>query len=79
MGFRSGKMAERCIRRENHLVYLLVVKHEPYYDASACPGCGESDAIIKNYPATMLFFGHTHTYEYIAPNQLVIGNGGDSA
>jgi hypothetical protein len=56
--------------------YTFVVKHEPYYDASACPGCGESDAIIKNYPATFLFFGHTHTYQYIAPNQLVIGNGG---
>lgn len=36
----------------------FVVKHEPYYDASACPGCGESDSIIKNYPATLLIFGH---------------------
>jgi hypothetical protein len=56
--------------------YTFVVKHEPYYDANACPGCGESDAIIKNYPATLLIFGHTHTYQYIAPNQLVVGNGG---
>jgi hypothetical protein len=56
--------------------YTFVVRHEPDFDNADCEGCADSDKIIKAHPYTLLVVGHTHTYEYIAPNEILVGNGG---
>jgi hypothetical protein len=65
--------------------YTFVVRHESYQDDGAAssnlPGDqGASDAIIQQYPYTMLLVGHTHEYRQSTSGsnqvELIVGNGG---
>jgi hypothetical protein len=59
--------------------YTFVVRHEPS-DAMPPlpPGVAGVDAVIAQYPYTLLIAGHSHTYGHwnTAPQVVVIGNGG---
>ena len=59
--------------------YTFVVRHEPS-DATPPlpPGVAGVDALIAQYPYTLLIAGHSHTYGHWsdAPQTVVIGNGG---
>jgi hypothetical protein len=59
--------------------YTFVVRHEPS-DASPPlpPGVAGVDAILPNYPYTLLIEGHDHTYGHYsdAPQAVIFGNGG---
>lgn len=59
--------------------YTFVVRHEPS-DATPPlpPGVAGVDAILPNYPYTLLIEGHNHTYGHYSdtPQEVVVGNGG---
>ncbi len=59
--------------------YTFIVRHEAS-DATPPlpPGVAGVDAVIANYPYTMLIVGHAHTYYwyYKTPNVVTFGNGG---
>ena len=56
--------------------YTFVVRHESS-QANTAPGVTPSDAIIKQFPWTLLLVGHTHNMEYFAnEKQVIVGNGG---
>jgi hypothetical protein len=59
--------------------YTFVVRHEPS-DATppVPPGVAGVDAILPNYPYTLLIEGHDHTYGHYSdtPQVVILGNGG---
>jgi hypothetical protein len=59
--------------------YTFVVRHEPS-DAMPPlpPGVAGVDAVLAQYPYTLLITGHSHTYGHYksSPQVVVIGNGG---
>lgn len=55
--------------------YTFVVRHEPSR-ASSAPGVVPSDRVLRGSSYTLLIEGHTHDYERIGANEVVIGNGG---
>ncbi len=55
--------------------YTFVVRHEPSR-ASSAPGVEPSDRILRGFSYTLLIEGHTHDYERVGANEVVIGNGG---
>jgi hypothetical protein len=55
--------------------YTFIIRHEAP-EANTAPGVTPSDAIIANYPVTLEIYGHTHSYEWVTTNQVIIGNGG---
>jgi hypothetical protein len=56
--------------------YTFVVRHEGYL-ASSAPGVTPSEAIIAQYPYTLMLGGHVHTFRYDAGHKEVLtGNGG---
>jgi hypothetical protein len=56
--------------------YTFVVRHESSETSGGPPGEAGSDAIISQYPYTLLIVGHSHTYEHSNAREVVIGNGG---
>ena len=59
--------------------YTFVVRHEPSVTTSGPPGEAGSDAILSQYPYTLLIVGHSHTYGHYTtpyPREVTIGNGG---
>jgi hypothetical protein len=58
--------------------YTFVVRHESSETSGGPPGESGSDAIIAQYPYTLLIVGHTHTYQRagLSPKEVIIGNGG---
>jgi hypothetical protein len=56
--------------------YTLVLRHERSSVTNA-PGVRPSDAILAQFPYTLLLVGHTHTFQYVSTERLVVtGNGG---
>lgn len=59
--------------------YTFIVRHEAS-DATPPlpPGVAGVDAVIANYPYTLMINGHAHTYYYYygTPNAVTVGNGG---
>jgi hypothetical protein len=59
--------------------YTFIVRHQAS-DATPPlpPGVAGVDAVIANYPYTLMINGHAHTYYYYwgNPNRVTIGNGG---
>ena len=56
--------------------YTFVVRHESSL-ATTAPGVSPSDAIVHQFPGTLLLVGHTHTFAYYATaKQVITGNGG---
>jgi hypothetical protein len=62
-----------------HTTYTFVVRHEAS-DATPPlpPGVAGVDALLAQYPYTLLIAGHAHTYGHYsdAPQTVVFGNGG---
>jgi hypothetical protein len=59
--------------------YTFVVRHEPSDATPPLPtGVAGVDALLAQYPYTLLIAGHSHTYGHYsdAPQTVVIGNGG---
>jgi hypothetical protein len=59
--------------------YTFVLRHEPTESSGSAPGVSPSDAIITQYPYTMLITGHSHTWDtfgYNTPKEVLVGNGG---
>jgi hypothetical protein len=71
--------------------YTFVVRHEPSDSTPVPPGVAGVDAVLTQYPYTMLFVGHTHDYGHWtsyegtpacgsncppASRAVVVGNGG---
>jgi hypothetical protein len=55
--------------------YTFIVRHEPKA-ASTAPGCTPSETIMAKHPYTLAIVGHTHTYERVGQQELIVGNGG---
>jgi hypothetical protein len=56
--------------------YTFVVRHEPSASTTA-PCVPGSDAVLQQYPYTMLLVGHSHTYSASPGTRvLLVGNGG---
>jgi hypothetical protein len=59
--------------------YTFVVRHESSTATPPLPpGVAGVDAVIANYPYTLLIVGHAHTYGHYnsAPREVILGNGG---
>jgi hypothetical protein len=60
--------------------YTFVIRHEPSYGTGLnAPGTSPSDTILAAPgvpPATLYLYGHTHTYEKLSANAVVVGNAG---
>jgi hypothetical protein len=57
--------------------YTFIVRHEPTESSTATvPGVPGSDAVLRGVPVTLYLFGHKHTYQHYAPNQVISGNSG---
>jgi hypothetical protein len=59
--------------------YTFVLRHEPSETTSGPPGESGSDAILSQYPYTLLIVGHSHTFGHYTtpyPREVIIGNGG---
>lgn len=56
--------------------YTFVLRHESL-DTTETPGVPPSNAIIANFPLTLLVVGHTHTYAHEgSADEVIVGNGG---
>ena len=59
--------------------YTFIVRHEASDATPPLPdGVAAIDAVIANFPYTLMINGHAHTYYYYwgNPNKVTIGNGG---
>jgi hypothetical protein len=68
----QGVMAQKT-------TYTFIVRHEASDATPPLPsGVAGVDAVIANYPYTLMINGHAHTYYYYwgNPNRVTIGNGG---
>ena len=81
----SGQSSWLTSVMQKQTTYTFVVRHESYQDDGAAnsdlPGDqGASDAIIQQYPYTLLLVGHTHEYAQSSSGsgqvELIVGNGG---
>lgn len=56
--------------------YTFVVRHEGYA-ANTAPGVTPSEAILAQYPYTLMLAGHVHTFTYdLGHKEVLTGNGG---
>jgi hypothetical protein len=74
----SGQSSWLTTTMAQKTTYTFVVRHESSETTGGPPGEAGSDAIISQYPYTLLIVGHSHTYGHYSsnPKEVIIGNGG---
>lgn len=56
--------------------YTFVIRHEPSDTTGGPPGVAGSLPIIAAHPYTLVIVGHTHTYDHLSAQEIIVGNGG---
>ena len=71
----SGQQSWMQQEMARKTTYTFVIRHESS-SANTAPGVTPSDAILAQYPYTLLIVGHSHTYEHPDTKVALFGNGG---